>query len=195
MQLKINRHGWVGEVIGPQNFLRIIHVNVVKYWKAQKTHGFLAMHRENDPGVMPGLDPGDELLPRGLKKPLFENWLKCRKPKEQRHDTARSHPHFLHEKLDVRFRIDAKPARPSRSCACSIPFSVFPASAAAAVAPASCEGRAPHAAETPGPASSRPLFLLADSQAAAVRVVALDVRSSTAAAARKALAVVAVCSW
>ena len=64
----------------------------------------------------------------------------------------------------------------------------------AEVASASLE-LVPGEAETPGPASNRPLFLLADSQAAAVRAVALDVRSWTAAAARTALVVVAVCSW
>ena len=65
----------------------------------------------------------------------------------------------------------------------------------AEVASASLVELVPGEAETPGPASNRPLFLLADSQAAAVRAVALDVRSWTAAAARTALVVVAVCSW
>ena len=65
----------------------------------------------------------------------------------------------------------------------------------AEVASASLVELVPDEAETPDPASNRPLFLLADSRAAAVRAVALDVRSWTAAAARTALVVVAVCSW
>src|SRR5260221_11072779 len=79
---------------GAQDFFGIIHIDVAKNWKTQKTHALLAVHEKNDPGVSLALEPRDEPLPRRLQKTLLENRLKRREHKKHPNDIARCHSHL-----------------------------------------------------------------------------------------------------
>jgi hypothetical protein len=78
-------------VDGPQDFFGIVDVNVPKDREAQDAHGFLAVHKENDPRVPLALDPREQALPRRLDEPLSEDGLKRRDKEEDPKDISRSH--------------------------------------------------------------------------------------------------------
>jgi hypothetical protein len=58
------------------------------YRKPQKTHGFLAMHQQNDARVALFLQLGDEPLPGSFQQPLPKQRLQRRQHEEVPNDFA-----------------------------------------------------------------------------------------------------------
>ena len=62
---------------GPENLFRVIDIDIAENGDTQKTHGFLAMHQENDPGAAQFFQAGDQSLPGDVEKFLFQHRLQC----------------------------------------------------------------------------------------------------------------------
>ena len=62
VQHDIERDSRISEVDGAQHFLRVVHVDIAKYRKAEEAHRLLPVHQQDDAGVPLALDLGDEPL-------------------------------------------------------------------------------------------------------------------------------------
>ncbi len=75
---QIQRHFRLREMNGAEDFFAVVNVYVPKDRKTQETHCFLAMHKQDHPGLPLSLDAGDQSPSRSFKQSLFDHRLQRR---------------------------------------------------------------------------------------------------------------------